>query len=49
MAQTQQQQLPAHMQNTPAAGLQVAVGLIFATFLAALIWVLVKYMPRLWA
>ena len=50
MAQPQQkQQLPEHMQNTPSAAVQVAVGLIFAVFLAALIWASVRYLPRLWA
>ncbi|HTY54907.1 MAG TPA: hypothetical protein VMB26_06905 [Candidatus Binataceae bacterium] len=42
MAQAQQQ-LPEHMRGTPPAVLQVVVGLIFATFLAALIWTLVRY------
>jgi len=48
MAQAQQKQLPEHMQNTPSAVVQVAAGLIFAVFLAALIWASVKYLPRLW-
>jgi len=49
MAQTQQKELPEHMQNTPPALVQVVAGLIFAAFLAALIWGMVKYLPRLWA
>jgi hypothetical protein len=48
MAEAQQKPLPAHMQNTPSAVVQVAAGLIFAVFLAALTWGLVKYLPRLW-
>ena len=49
MTQAQQKQLPEHMQNTPSAVVQVAAGLIFAVFLAVLIWASVKYLPRLWA
>jgi len=49
MTQAQQKQLPEHMQNTPPALLQVVVGLIFAAFVAAMIWGMVRYMPRLWS
>jgi hypothetical protein len=38
--------IPEHMQNTTSPAVQVVLGLIFAVFLAAMIWGSVNYLPN---